>query len=50
MFAALLCIRYLKLFIQQQLYHELSDPEHLRRQTEQGEQVVENHDLEVDEH
>lgn len=43
-------IYYLELFVKQQLHHQLSDGEHRGRQTEQGEQVVENHDLEVGQH
>ncbi len=44
------CIHYLKLFIKQQLHHQVSDAEHLGGHAEQGKQVVENHDLEVGQH
>lgn len=40
-------IHYLELLVKQQLHHQRSDAEHLGRHAEQGEQVVENHDLEV---
>lgn len=49
-FAASLCIHYLELFVEQQLHHQLADSEHLGGLTEQGKQVVENHDLEVGQH
>lgn len=40
-------IHYLELLVKQQLHHQRTDAEHLGRHAEQGEQVVENHDLEV---
>lgn len=45
-----LWIHYLKLFIEQQMHHQLSNADNLSGQTENSKQVVENHDLKVGQH